>query len=89
LLSQPVGVLPAGFFFFGLGACDHTFLLAAGPEASSARVRAARMPSSRRQHPPEDAEMAKGLDKKKEQKKKPAKTLKEKRADKQEKKGAR
>ena len=33
--------------------------------------------------------MAKGLDKKKEQKKKPAKTLKEKRADKQEKKGAR
>ncbi|GAB3513452.1 hypothetical protein GCM10027400_21550 [Pseudoxanthomonas daejeonensis] len=36
-----------------------------------------------------DAAMAKGLDKKKEQKKKPAKTLKEKRADKSEKKGTR
>ena len=33
--------------------------------------------------------MAKGLDKKKEQKKKPAKTLKEKRAEKNEKKGTR
>jgi hypothetical protein len=36
-----------------------------------------------------DAAMAKGLDKKKEQKKKPAKTLKEKKADKNEKKSAR
>jgi hypothetical protein len=37
----------------------------------------------------EDAAMAKGLDKKKEQKKKPAKTLKEKRAEKSGKKAAR
>jgi len=57
--------------------------------ASGARVGATQMPSCRRRHPPKDTEMAKGLDKKKEQKKKPAKTLKEKRADKQEKKGAR
>jgi hypothetical protein len=53
------------------------------------------MPRSRRilipargaspRHPTEDT-MSKGLDKKKEQKKKPAKTLKEKRAEKQDKK---
>jgi hypothetical protein len=37
-------------------------------------------------HYPSEDTMAKGLDKKKEQKKKPAKTLKEKRSEKQEKK---
>ena len=36
--------------------------------------------------PPEETVMSKGLDKKKEQKKKPAKTLKEKRAEKSDKK---
>lgn len=62
---------------------------AASPIACGARVRAAKVPSSRRRYRPEDTDMAKGLDKKKEQKKKPAKTLKEKRADKQEKKSTR
>lgn len=59
------------------------------PTASGARIRAAQVPSSGRRYRPEDADMAKGLDKKKEEKKKPAKTLKEKRADKQEKKNSR
>jgi hypothetical protein len=41
----------------------------------------------RRDQPREEADMAKGMDKKKETKKKPAKTQKEKRADKAAKKG--
>jgi hypothetical protein len=41
-----------------------------------------------RHHTTEDTAMAKGLDKKKEQKKKPAKTMKEKRAEKNEKKAS-
>jgi hypothetical protein len=45
--------------------------------------------ASRVDRPTEDTTMAKGLDKKKEQKKKPAKTLKEKRAEKNDKKTTR
>jgi hypothetical protein len=54
------------------------------------RPRAADVPCFRGSNDtPEDTAMSKGLDKKKEQKKKPAKTMKEKRAEKNEKKQTR
>jgi hypothetical protein len=89
VLSRPVGVLPAGFFFVGVAGAAVPSCRKVRPTASGARIRTAQVPSSGRRYRPEDADMAKGLDKKKEEKKKPAKTLKEKRADKQEKKNSR
>lgn len=56
---------------------------------SARGFRARRAPSLRAAHLKADTDMSKGLDKKKEQKKKPAKTLKEKRDAKNEKKAGR